>query len=138
MGEEVENSRLLLLYFLKYPSVVFRKSLSPSLVVHKRRLARGLNKYVGFSLRKKCPNTEFFLVRIFSHSGWIRIRIEYLRIQSECGKIRTRKNSVFGHFSRVAVEKNSYFSVFGLNAEKYGPEKTPYLDAFYAVSPNIN
>ena len=23
-----------------------------------------------------------------------------LRIQSECGKIRTRKNSVFGHFSR--------------------------------------
>ena len=31
-----------------------------------------------------CPNTEFFLVRI----------------QSECGKIRTRKNSVFGHFSR--------------------------------------
>ena len=29
-----------------------------------------------------CPNTEFFLVRI----------------QSECEKIRTRKNSVFGHF----------------------------------------
>ena len=31
-----------------------------------------------------CPNTEFFLVRI----------------QSECEKIRTRKNSVFGHFPR--------------------------------------
>ena len=30
-----------------------------------------------------CPNTEFFLVRI----------------QSESGKIRTRKNSAFGHFS---------------------------------------
>ena len=25
-----------------------------------------------------------------------------LRIQSECDKIRTRKNSVFGHFSRSA------------------------------------
>ena len=25
-----------------------------------------------------------------------------LRIQSECGKIRTRKNSVFEHFSRIA------------------------------------
>ena len=25
-----------------------------------------------------------------------------LRIQSECGKIRTRKNFVFGHFSRSA------------------------------------
>ena len=36
------------------------------------------------SLRKKCSNTELFLVRI----------------QSECGKIRARKNSVFGHFSR--------------------------------------
>ena len=26
-----------------------------------------------------------------------------LRIQSECGKIRTRKNSVFGHFSRSEI-----------------------------------
>ena len=31
----------------------------------------------------KCPNTQLFLVGI----------------QSECGKIRTRNNSVFGHFS---------------------------------------
>ena len=31
-----------------------------------------------------------------------------LRIQSECGKIRTRNNSVFGHFSRsdTQVKKN--------------------------------
>ena len=26
-----------------------------------------------------------------------------------------------------------YFPVFGLNTEKYGPEKTPYLDTFHAV-----
>ena len=38
----------------------------------------------GKTLCEICPNTEFFLVRI----------------QSDCGKIRTRKNSVFGHFSR--------------------------------------
>ena len=43
-----------------------------------------LYKLGKFSLREKCPNTEFFLVRI----------------QSECSKIRTRKNSVSGHFSR--------------------------------------
>ena len=49
------------------------------------------------SLLEKCPNTELFLVRIFLHSEWIRVS---LRIQSECGKKRTRKNSVFGHFSR--------------------------------------
>ena len=35
-------------------------------------------------MRGKCPNTEFFLVRIFLYSDWI----------------RTRKNSVFGHFLR--------------------------------------
>ena len=28
-----------------------------------------------------------------------------LRIQSECGKTRTRKNSVFGHFSRSDLER---------------------------------
>ena len=39
----------------------------------------GLYHYV------KCPNVEFFLVRIFPHSDWI----------------RTRKNSAFGHFSRI-------------------------------------
>ena len=38
-------------------------------------------------LREKRPNTELFW-SVFSH------------IQSEYGKIRTRKNSVFGHFSQ--------------------------------------
>ena len=33
------------------------------------------------TLNEKCPNTEFFLVRIFSYLGWIR-------------KIRTRKNFI--------------------------------------------
>ena len=32
-----------------------------------------------------------------------------LRIQSECGKIRTRKNSVFGHFSH-----SDWIIIFGL------------------------
>ena len=39
-------------------------------------------------LREKCPNTELFLVRI----------------QSEYRKIRTRKDSVFGHFVRSGSE----------------------------------
>ena len=49
-------------------------------------------------LREKSPNTEFFLVRIFPHCGE-----SYgvsLRIQFECGKIRTRRDSMFGLFSR--------------------------------------
>ena len=39
----------------------------------------------GFVHCVKCPNTKFFLVRI----------------QSECGKMPTRKISVFGHFSHI-------------------------------------
>ena len=27
-----------------------------------------------------------------------------------------------------------YFPVFGLNKTKYGPEETPYLDTFHAVT----
>ena len=52
--------------------------------------------------REKCPNTDFFLVRIFPHSDWIR-------------------------------RDTSYLSVFCPNAEKHGPEKTPYLDSFQVV-----
>ena len=69
---------------------------------------------ISLKLREKCPNTELFLIRIFPHSNWIRRDTLYfpafglnreryfvsLRIQSECGKIQTRNNSVFGHFSR--------------------------------------
>ena len=43
----------------------------------------------NFHCVKSDQNTEFFLVCIFPHSDWIK-----------CGKIRTRKNSLFGHFSR--------------------------------------
>ena len=43
-------------------------------------------------MSENCPNTDFFLVRILPHLDWIR-RVN-LRIQSKCGKIRTRKNSV--------------------------------------------
>ena len=53
---------------------------------------------MSFTLREKCPNTEFFTERYFVS----------LRIQSECGKIRTRKDSVFGHIShRVNISQNS-------------------------------
>ena len=32
------------------------------------------------------------------------------------------------------TESGPYFPVFSPNTEKYGPEKTPYLDTFNAVS----
>ena len=51
------------------------------------------------ALHEKCPNTEFFLVRIFPHTD--------CRIQSECGKIRTRKDPVFRQFHTVMVSRGT-------------------------------
>ena len=68
-------------------------------------LDRICKKMTRKPLREKCPNTELFLVRIYcirTEYGEI-LRFRYsisLRIQSEYRKIRTRNNSVFGHFSR--------------------------------------
>ena len=46
----------------------------------------------------------FFLLHILPHLDWIRRDTFYLsislRIQFECGKIRTRNNTVFAYFSR--------------------------------------
>ena len=35
--------------------------------------------------------------------------------------------------SKYGVISGPYFPVFGLNTEKYGPEKSPYFDTFHAV-----
>ena len=35
--------------------------------------------------------------------------------------------------SKYEVISGPYFPVFGLNTEKYGPEKTLHLDTFHAV-----
>ena len=52
-----------------------------------------INAFRKVTLLEKCPNTELFLVRIFPH-------LERIRRDCRYGKIRTRNNSVFGHFSR--------------------------------------
>ena len=36
--------------------------------------------------------------------------------------------------SKYGVFSGSYFPVYGLDTEKYGPEETPYLDSFHAVN----
>ena len=53
----------------------------------------------------------------------------FLLIQSECWKIRTRNNSVFGHFSLSVA----YLSAFSPNVGKYGPAITPHLVTFHAL-----
>ena len=38
--------------------------------------------FIGYSLREMCPNKEFFLVRVFPHSDWIRRDTSYLSVVS--------------------------------------------------------
>ena len=59
-------------------------------------------------VREKSPNTEYFLIRIFPYFAWIRRFTVNLRIPSKYGKIRTRRNSVFGHFSRRATVERRF------------------------------
>ena len=39
--------------------------------------------------------------------------------------------------SRLNEERTEYLYVFSPNAEKYGPEKPPYLDSIHAVKVQI-
>ena len=55
------------------------------------------------SLREKYPNTEFFLVRIFSYPDWI----------------RTKKNSIFRHFSRSTRDLRGVFRTWTVKDETF-------------------
>ena len=73
--------------------ILFKKSKNNFLLLRRRKnkwlLLKGKFQCILsilYTLREKCPNTELFLVCVFPHSDWI----------------RTRNNSVFGHFSRSA------------------------------------
>ena len=50
----------------------------------------------------------------------------------------SKKNSVgiltVWKLSKYGVTSGSYFPVFGLKTGKHGPEITPYLDKFHAVT----
>ena len=77
-----------ILSFLRIWSILLNKSLMEYFIYHKYYILHFfevlLTHYRPSTLHEKCPKKEFFLVHIL---------FEYR-------KIRTRKNSVFGHFSR--------------------------------------
>ena len=53
-------------------------------------------------LREKCSNTEFFLVRIFPHSDWIRRDAEYLSVfNPNAGKYGPEKTLYLDTFHAV-------------------------------------
>ena len=58
--------------------------------------------YKIFTLREKCPNTEFFLVHIFPHSDWIRRDTPYLFVFSPYAeKYESEKTSYLDTFHAV-------------------------------------
>ena len=70
--------------------------------VTRKKFAASSNEY-NASLYEKCPNTECFSGPYFPAVGMNTDRCGVsFHFQSKCGKIRTRKNSVFGHVSRSA------------------------------------
>ena len=63
--------------------------------------------------REMCPNTEFFLVRIFSHSDWIRRDTPYLSVSSpNVGKYGPEKTPYLDTFHTVNKEKQEVKRVF--------------------------
>ena len=62
------------------------------------------NVIIVKALRKKCPNTEFFLFR-FSHIWTESGDLQNLHIQFSDGKIWAKINSTFGHFSHSENSK---------------------------------
>ena len=101
------------------------------------------------------PEYEFSLNRIFPHCvESVRIRSFFWSvfscIQSEYRKIKARKNSVYGHFSRSAVlgqnlrfwiRENPYSSIFYAairntcvtTSKRTLRKKCPYLELFWSI-----
>ena len=63
-------------------------------------------------LRKKWQITEFFLVGIFSYSGWIQRDTEYLSVFSpNTGKYGPEKNPYLDNFHALLLDQNKKLSV---------------------------
>ena len=65
------------------------------------------------SLREKCPNTEFFLVSIFSDSNWIQRNTNYLSVFSpNVGKYGPKKTSYFDIFHAMNTLSIAFKKVY--------------------------
>ena len=61
-----------------------------------------------YTLREKCPNTEFFLLRIFLYSDWIPKFTVNLSIQSEKGKYEPEKTRYLDPFHAVTISNQMF------------------------------
>ena len=71
-----ESHRFQRKFFTKPFSMVHMKYYVPLFNKH-----AGILTEVNIALHEKCPNTEFFLVRIFPHSDWIRENMDQKKLR---------------------------------------------------------
>ena len=66
----------------KYRSIYYVPTFNASTLIYLKTSTKNWlifeTSFHSNALREKCPNTEFFLVRIFPHSDWIRRYTSYL------------------------------------------------------------
>ena len=89
-----------------------------------------LFNFIQTSLREKCPNTEFFRVRIFPHSGWIRRDTDF---SPNARKYRPEKTPYLDLFHAVFFASNtgSWIDIFYFEfCIFFTGRMTPFLTIF--------
>ena len=84
------------------PCWVHGKWISVKYPESKEIMSKDWQVRVEFLLCEMCPNTEFFLVRVFPHSDWILRDAKYLSVfSSNAGKYGPEKTPYLGIFHAV-------------------------------------
>ena len=84
------------------------------------------------SLREKCPNTEFFLVRIFLYPDWRRRFTEYISIFSpNTGKYGSEKAPYLDTFHAVYSSATSLVQL--TNLLMHWPNNPAVTQIFYMI-----
>ena len=82
------------------------------LIISKKRISNR-SKNGSSALREMCPHTEFFLVRIFPHSDWIRRYTKYFSVFSpNAGKYGPEKTPFFDTFHAVRIKRKDLETLF--------------------------
>ena len=72
--------------------------------------------FKDITLREKCPNMEFFLVRIVPHSVWIRRDTNYLSVFSPKRENKDQKKlRIWTHFTQCNMWETIKFKVWRTN-----------------------
>ena len=134
-------------YFVEFITLVLFSCFHKLIAVRQNSMKGNdinFRKEKRYSLREKCPNSEFFPVRIFAHLDWIRRFAEYLSaFTPNTGKyepektpyldtfhavycLKTGKKIILNWLPQILIRSKSDFKIF----EKL---KSNYLEDIYQI-----